>query len=49
MTLGMSSHPNVVQFYTSFLVDDKLWLVMEFMGAGSVLDIMKFRFQTGNS
>lgn len=43
----MSSHPNVVQFYTSFVVEDKLWLVMEFMGAGSVADIMKFRFQSG--
>ena len=24
MTLGMSNHPNVVAFYTSFLVEDKV-------------------------
>jgi serine/threonine-protein kinase OSR1/STK39 len=47
VTLGQSSHPNVVAFYTSFLVEDKLWLVMDYMAGGSVLDIMKWRFPKG--
>mmetsp|Transcript_19568 Transcript_19568/g.33636 ORF Transcript_19568/g.33636 Transcript_19568/m.33636 type:complete len:580 (-) Transcript_19568:30-1769(-) len=47
MTLGMSNHPNVVKFHTSFLVDETLWLIMDYMSAGSVLDIMKFKFQHG--
>jgi serine/threonine protein kinase len=37
MTLGMSNHPNVVQFHTSFLVEETLWLIMDFMAAGKLL------------
>jgi len=33
----MSNHPNVVKFHTSFLVDETLWLIMDYMSAGIFL------------
>jgi serine/threonine-protein kinase 24/25/MST4 len=31
----------VTRYYGSYLKDTKLWIVMEFLGGGSVLDLMK--------
>lgn len=35
--------PYVVKYYGSYFKNTDLWIVMEFCGAGSVLDIMKLR------
>ncbi|XP_064194818.1 traf2 and NCK-interacting protein kinase-like isoform X7 [Anguilla rostrata] len=42
-----SHHPNIATYYGAFIkknppgIDDQLWLVMEFCGAGSVTDLIK--------
>eukprot|EP00727_Mastigamoeba_balamuthi_P011753 m51a1_g720 putative severin kinase (476) ;mRNA; r:450954-452807 len=33
--------PFVTRYYGSYLKDAKLWIIMEFLGGGSVLDLMK--------
>lgn len=33
-------HPNIVEMYDSYLVDDELWVVMEFLEAGALTDIV---------
>ncbi|VDK89315.1 unnamed protein product, partial [Litomosoides sigmodontis] len=33
-------HPNVVQMYGSYLVDDELWVLMEYMEGGALTDII---------
>eukprot|EP00698_Gefionella_okellyi_P006566 TRINITY_DN1589_c0_g1_i1.p1 TRINITY_DN1589_c0_g1~~TRINITY_DN1589_c0_g1_i1.p1 ORF type:complete len:273 (-),score=31.41 TRINITY_DN1589_c0_g1_i1:182-1000(-) len=45
--LAGSDHPNVVHYYTSFVDQHHLWLVMNYLGGGSVLDIMKYKYQKG--
>lgn len=37
-----SNHPNVVKYYDSYMVgDSELWVVMEFMGAGCLTDVLE--------
>lgn len=37
-----SKHPNIVEYIDSFLVDnDKLWVVMEFMGGGCLTEVLE--------
>lgn len=38
--LSSCKHPNITQYYTSEVVGTKLLIVMEFMGAGSCLDLL---------
>lgn len=41
--LGENNHQNVVRYYGSYLKLDKLWIIMEYCGVGSVSDIMRLR------
>eukprot|EP00040_Diaphanoeca_grandis_P016551 m.85537 g.85537 ORF g.85537 m.85537 type:complete len:456 (-) comp25879_c0_seq1:388-1755(-) len=41
--LGENDHPNVVRYYGSYLKQDRLWIIMEYCGVGSVSDIMRLR------
>ncbi|KAJ8259181.1 hypothetical protein COCON_G00181930 [Conger conger] len=38
--------PHVVKYYGSYFKDSDLWIVMEFCGAGSILDIIRLRNKT---
>jgi len=35
-----SVHPNIVSYGNSYMVDDRLWVVMEFMGGGCLTEVL---------
>jgi serine/threonine-protein kinase OSR1/STK39 len=40
-------HPNVINYFVSFIDVNDLWLVMPLLGAGSLEDIMHIKFKNG--
>ena len=36
-----SRHPNIVDYCASFIVEDQLWVVMEFMGGGCLTEVLE--------
>ena len=35
-----SKHPNIIEYIESYIVEKKLWVVMEFMGAGCLTEVL---------
>jgi len=42
-----NNHPNLIHYHTSFLTDSSLWIVMDYLGGGSLADIIKFKYPNG--
>lgn len=41
-------HENIVQYYTSFVANEELWLIIKLLTAGSLLDVIKHRMKEGS-
>lgn len=46
-TISLLHHPNIINVYVSFVVDQEIWIVMPYLPFGSCLDILKSKFRNG--